>query len=394
MPQRRILVVTGSRAEYGLLRWVMEYLRNDERVALLTGVTGMHLSPAFGLTHRSVEADGFRIDARVDMLLASDAPGAIAKSVGLGTLGFADAFDRLQPDIAVVLGDRFEILAAAQAAMLMRIPVAHVHGGEISEGAIDDSIRHSITKMASLHFVAAAPYRRRVIQLGESPSRVFTVGAPGVDAIDKIEPSTRAELDQTLGLPIRSPFILATYHPATLGETAALDAVSAFCSALDRFPTARVVVTKSNADSGGHVINAALERWVADNPGRATIHSSLGQRFYLSALRLADLVIGNSSSGLIEAPALRVPTVNIGPRQDGRLKAASVVDCAENAEAIATAIEQALSAGHAVTTRSMIAPYGGVGASKAIASTLASFPLATLRRKRFEDVPFVEVPDV
>lgn len=386
--QRKICVVTGSRAEYGLLRETMRALVRDERVRLQVIATGMHLSPTFGDTFHAIEEDGFAIDARVDMLLASDRPVAVAKSVGLGTIGFADALERLRPELLVVLGDRFEVLAAAQAALLLRIPVAHVHGGEVTAGAVDDAIRHAITKMAHLHFVAAEPYRRRVIQLGEDPSRVFCVGAPGLDALRTTDLLDRAEVEARLGKGLGSMTFLVTYHPATLGSVEPRAAAVAMLAALDRFPEAIVVMTKPNADAHGSDVAAELDAWAARNGERTVLRTSLGSLLYLSVMRLATLVIGNSSSGIIEAPALGVPTVNIGPRQDGRLRARSVIDCAEDEDAIAAAIGRAISAAHRVEFAGSIPPYGrGGDASAQIAETLASFPLPALLHKIFQDVP-------
>lgn len=388
--RRRICVVTGSRAEYGLLRWTMEHLREDPRVALQIAATGMHLSAEFGSTVRAIEVDGFTIDARVDMLLASDEPRAITKSVGLGVIGFADAYDTLRPDLVVLLGDRFEILAAAQAAMLMRIPIAHIHGGEISEGAIDDSIRHAITKMSSLHFVAADDYRRRVVQLGEDPARVFAVGAPGLDALQRLTLLSPDDTATRIGLTLRQPTFLVTYHPATLGDTDPVASVNALLRALDRFPDATTVLTKPNADAAGRGIAAALDAWAATRKDRVAVHTSLGHLGYLSAMHLADVVIGNSSSGLIEAPAMRVATVNIGPRQDGRLKGPSVIDCPEDEQAIVRAIQRAISDEHRTLVRTSTPPYGvGGGVSAKIAEVLATVPIDGLIRKRFYDLPVV-----
>lgn len=384
---RRICVVTGSRAEYGLLRWTMEALRADPRVTLLVAATGMHLSVEFGTTAKAIEEDGFRIDAKVDMLLASDDPRAIAKSVGLGVIGFADAYATLAPDLVVLLGDRFEILAAAQAALLMKIPIAHLHGGEISEGAIDDAIRHAITKMASLHFVAALDYRQRVLQLGEEPARVFAVGAPGLDALSSLALLDREALEARVGIKLRSPSLLVTYHPATLGADPIL-AAKTVLRALERFDHGSVIVTKPNADAAGREIAALIDAWAAPRREHVAVHTSLGQLGYLSAMRHVDVVVGNSSSGLIEAPAMRVPTVNIGPRQDGRLKAASVIDCDEIEQEIVQAIERARSVAHREATKTMRPPYGtGGGVSKAIAENLATVPLEGLARKHFYDLP-------
>ena len=390
---RTIAVVTGSRAEYGLLRWLLEDIQRDDALRLQLIATGMHLSTEFGLTYRSIEAEGFHIDEKVHILVSSDDPVAIAKSVGLGTIGFADALARLRPDVVLLLGDRFELLAAAQAALLLRIPIAHLHGGEASVGAIDESIRHALTKMSSLHFVAAEAYRRRVIQMGEDPSRVFLVGTSGLDVLGRVTLATREAIEQDVGLSLRSPSFLVTYHPATLGDRPAVEALKELLTALDRFPAAHVLVTRANADSEGRAINAALDAWAAGQPpDRVAVHTSLGQLRYLAAMRCVNAVVGNSSSGLIEAPAMRIPTVNIGPRQDGRLKADSVIDCAERADAIEAALKSALTPEHAARVRRMHPPYGdGPGASSRIKEVLKTVPLEHLTRKVFYDVSFEEV---
>ncbi len=384
--RRRICVVSGTRADYGLLYWLMRYLREDASVKLQMTLTGMHLSPEFGLTYRVAEADGFEIAAKVEMLLSGDTPVAIAKSMGLATIGFGEAFDRLQPDILVVLGDRFEILAAAQAAMLARIPIAHIHGGEISEGAIDEATRHALTKMAHLHFAAAEPYRQRIIQLGENPDRVFNVGAPGLDNIRCLVPLTRDELERQLGITSGRPLFAVTYHPATLQNQDPSIPTAEMLSALDRFPSAVVVLTGANADSRGRVINEMIAEFVARRPGRAVAVTSLGQLRYLSLLRHADCVIGNSSSGIIEAPAIGTPTVNIGNRQCGRLRAASVIDAEEDADKIEAAIQQALTSGFQAAAALCLTPFGDGHSSQRIAQVLVSYPLENLLHKRFFDL--------
>lgn len=389
--RRKICIVTGSRAEYGLLRGTMQRLRDDARVTLQVVATGMHLSTELGLTYELIEKDGFTIDARVDMLLASDEPRAIAKSMGLGTIGFADAWECLRPDLIVVLGDRFEILSAVQAALVMRLPVAHIHGGEISAGAVDDAIRHSLTKMAHLHFVAADEYRSRVIQLGEDPSRVFHVGSPGLDAIANETPLARDEVERRVGIALGDRSLLVTYHPATLGDQDPLASVNALLEALHELledERVSVVMTKPNADAGGRRIAKRLEAWASEHDARRVVlHTNLGSALYLSTLRLVSAVVGNSSSGLIEAPAVGVPTVNVGPRQDGRLRAASVIDCAEDAQAIKQAIGRALSAEHREVTRTMTPPYGrGGDVSRSIAEILVTAPLEGITKKRFHDL--------
>lgn len=341
--KRRICVVTGTRAEYGLLYWLLREINNDDGLELQIVATGMHLSPEFGLTYKQIEADGFYIDAKVEMLLSSDSPVGIAKSMGLGTIGLAEVFDRLKPDILVVLGDRFEILAAAQAAMVARIPIAHIHGGEVTEGAFDECIRHAITKMAQWHFVAAETYRKRVIQLGEAPERVFNFGAPALDQIQNLDWLDRISLQNWLGIVLKSPLFLVTYHPATLNEQEPVTAMNELLGALDHFPEATVIFTYPNADTRGRALISKLEQWVLENKDRARAFISLGQQRYLSVMREADVVIGNSSSGLIEGPILKKATVNIGDRQKGRLSAPSVINAIENKKEIIAAIKKALS---------------------------------------------------
>lgn len=390
MSARRVCIVTGTRAEYGLLYWLMREVQDAPGLDLQIAVTGMHLSPEFGLTVQDIEADGFEIDERVEMLLSSDSPTGISKSVGLGVIGFADAFDRLDPDVVVVLGDRFEILAAAQSAMIARIPVAHLHGGETTEGAIDESIRHAITKLADLHFVAAAPFRQRVIQLGEQPTRVFNVGAPGLDYIQRLDLMSRDELEQSLDIAFGDPTLLVTYHPATrqdaASETAANELLTAIERILDQSPGGRVIFTKSNADTHGRVINKCLQAFVNTHPNRTHLYDSLGQRRYLSALHYVDVVVGNSSSGIIEAPAIPVPTVNVGPRQKGRPRADSVLDCPDDASAIFDAVTTALSDNFQSRLDDVASPYGTGEASSEICHHLQTADL-TPSMKSFYDLP-------
>ncbi len=383
--KRKICVVTGTRAEYGLLCWLMREIRDDPALELQIIATGAHLSPDFGLTYRAIEADGFAIDAKVEMLLASDTPVAIAKSIGLGVIGFADALAVLKPDILVLLGDRYEILAAAQAALVARIPVAHLHGGELTEGAFDDAIRHALTKMAHLHFVAAEPYRRRVIQLGEDPDRVFNFGAPGLDSLHRLTLLGRADLEAALGFAFGAVNLLVTYHPVTLADEDPQAAMAALLAALDAFPQARIIFTRPNADTHGRVINELIDRYIEDRPGRAAAYASLGQLRYLSAVAQVDAVIGNSSSGLSEAPALKKPAVNIGARQQGRLRAASVIDCPAAPDAIRAAISRALSAEFAPVVQAAVAPYGDGDASRRIKEQLKITPLDGLAVKKFYD---------
>ena len=381
---RKICVVTGTRAEYGLLYWLMKEIQDDAALQLQLVVTGMHLSPEFGLTYRTIEEDGFTIDAKVEMLLSSDTPVGIAKSIGLGVIGFADVLERLQPDIMVVLGDRYEILAAAQAALVARIPVAHIHGGETTEGAIDESIRHAITKMSHLHFVAAEPYRTRVIQLGEHPDTVFNVGALGIENIKRLQLLDKPELEQSINFELGATCFLVTYHPATLGTTTPQAAMQELLDALDQFPDARIIFTKPNSDTDGRVLGQMIDEYARCNKGRVVVFTSMGQIRYLSALQYVDAVIGNSSSGIIEAPACNIPTVNIGDRQSGRLKADSIIDCRETTESIATAIRKALAPSFREGVRQGVSLYGYGASASQIRNRLKQACLSD--RKRFYDL--------
>lgn len=381
---RTVCVVTGSRAEYGLLSSTLRAIDADPALALQIIATGMHLSPEFGQTVRQIEADGFTVDARVDMLISADTEVAVTKSLGLGVIGFADAYERLAPDIVLVLGDRFEILAAAQAALLARIPLAHIHGGEVSEGAFDEAIRHAITKMAQWHFVAAEPYRKRVVQLGEAPERVFNVGAPGLDYLWHQTWMSPPELAESLEFPLSSPLFLITYHPVTLSGKSPVGPMQELLGALEEFPQATLIFTYPNADTGGRALIQCIDDFVGRHAERAKAFVSLGQKRYLNLMRQADLVLGNSSSGLTEAPALRRPTVNIGDRQKGRLKAASVIDAHENRGDIVAAIRQALSPVFQETLLTTESLYGSGNAAAAIVAQLKQ-PLPDIR-KRFFDI--------
>jgi len=386
--KRKICVVTGTRAEYGLLYWLMKEIQSDPDLTLQIVVTGMHLTPEFGLTYRQIEEDGFLIDERVEMLLSSDTPVGITKSIGLGVIGFADALDRLKPNILVVLGDRYEIFAAAQAAMTARIPIAHIHGGETTEGAIDEAMRHAITKMSHLHFTAAEPYRQRVIQLGESPERVFNCGTPGLDNIEKLSLLDKPALEKALDFSLGECFFLVTYHPVTLAGDGLEGAVDELFHALDRFPEAKLLFTGANADAAGRIINQKIGEYVAARPLRARFFNSLGQRLYLSALSVTDVVVGNSSSGLLEAPALKKPAVNLGDRQKGRLRADSVIDCEENEAEIIQAIQRGLSQEFKGRLEGMRPPYGGSGVSARIKERLKGETLEGILMKRFHDIRF------
>ena len=336
---KKVCVVTGTRAEYGLLKPLIEKINNDADLQLVA--TGMHLSPEFGLTYKEIEQDGFEITERNEMLLSSDTPNGITKSVGLGTIGFADIFTRIAPDIAVILGDRYEALAAATAAMIHRIPIAHIHGGELTEGIIDEPIRHAITKMSILHFTTTEEYRNRVIQLGEHPGRVFYVGALGVENIKTQSLMSKKELEKSIRFKLDRSYMIVTFHPVTLENNTAKEQFENLLEALDSTEDYQILFTKANADTDGRIINQKIDAYVNRNKERAIAFTSLGMVRYLSALQYCDMVVGNSSSGIIEVPSFHIPTVNIGNRQKGRVRGRSVVDCGCTPKEIMGAIRTA-----------------------------------------------------
>lgn len=384
---KKVCVVTGTRAEYGLLRWVMEGIRQSQSLQLQVIATGMHLSPEFGLTYRSIEEDGFTIDRKVEMLLSSDSPVGVTKSLGLAVIGFADALAELQPDILLVLGDRYEILAAASAALIARIPVAHLHGGELTEGAFDDAIRHAITKMSHLHFVAAEEYRQRVIQLGEVPERVFNVGGLGIDNIFRLPLLERSALEEALEFHLGERNLLVTFHPATLEQGQATVQMAELLGALDALENTNIVLTMPNSDTESRGLFEMVDAFVAANPQTRKAFTSLGQLRYLSCLRWFDGVVGNSSSGLLEAPTLKKGTINIGDRQRGRLRASSVIDCAPNKDEILKALARLFSAEFQAEATRTVNPYGSGGASEKVVEVLSRVSCASLAKKRFHDLP-------
>lgn len=384
--KRKICVVTGTRAEYGLLYWLMKEIQADDALELQVIATGAHLSPEFGLTYCEIEKDGFAINAKVEMLLSSDSAAGVTKSIGIALIGFADAFARLSTDIAVVLGDRYEILAAAEAAMMANIPIAHIHGGELTEGAIDDSIRHAITKMAHLHFVAAPEYRNRVIQMGENPAHVYEVGAVGIDNIVKMPLMSRHELEESIQFALGEKYFLVTYHPVTVSNAKHSYALQNLFDALDCFPEYRVLFTKSNSDAGGREINRQIDVYAERRKDRVVCCTSLGQLRYLSAMKHAAAVVGNSSSGILEAPVLKASTVNIGDRQKGRLRFPSVIDCAEEKGAIVAAIQKALSEDFRQGLEDMVIPHSDGNIAVRIKNVLRDVPLEGLFQKQFFDL--------
>jgi UDP-N-acetylglucosamine 2-epimerase (non-hydrolysing)/GDP/UDP-N,N'-diacetylbacillosamine 2-epimerase (hydrolysing) len=368
--KRKICVVTGTRAEYGLLLPLLRALKGDSAFELQLIATAAHLSPEFGLTYRIIEEDGFAIDAKVEMLLSSDTAVGIAKSIGLGTIGFADAFDRLRPDLLVLLGDRFEMLAAAQAALVARLPIAHIGGGDTTEGAFDEAIRHSITKMSQLHFVTNQESADRVLQLGEETSRVFVAGNLGIDLIKEIELLPRAEVEKRIGFKFRRKNLLLTFHPVTLQEDYGLEEFESMLSAVDRLGNNYgMIFTRPNADTYGRAIVKRLDRFVATHEN-ASVHTSLGSQMYLSTMASIDVVVGNSSSALYEAPTFQKPSVDIGERQSGRLRANSVIHCEARAEDIHAAIIKGLS----LDCSDVVNPYGDGNSVPRILAVLKNTP--------------------
>ena len=388
---RKVCIVTGTRADYGLLRWVIDGIHSSKILQLQMVVTGMHLSPEFGLTVQQIEADGYPIDWRVEILLSSDTAVGITKSMGLGLIGFADALAHLQPDLLLVLGDRYEIMVAVQAAMIARIPIAHLHGGELTEGAFDDAIRHSITKMAHLHFVAAEEYRQRVIQLGEQPDRVFCVGGLGIDNIKRLELLNRQQLEESLNFKLGDRNLLVTFHPVTLEKGTIVEQMAELFTALDQFPDVNLIFTMPNSDTDGRVLFQMIKTFVHDRP-HACAFTSLGQLRYLSCIQHVDGVVGNSSSGLAEVPSFKKPTINIGDRQRGRLKAQSVIDCLPQSDVIATSIKLALSpVFQQQLQQPFLNPYGEGGASEAIVTKLEAIEFTDLLKKLFHDCQ-IDIP--
>lgn len=379
---RRICVVSGTRAEYGLLRWLMQAIKDDPVLSLQVIVTGMHLSPTFGLTYKVIEEDGFHIDYKVHMLGTSDSTVDISNSIAKGIIGCAEAFAELQPDLVVLLGDRFEIFSAATAALVARIPIAHIHGGESTEGLLDEAFRHSITKMSHLHFVAAEEYKNRVMQLGEDPNHVYLVGGLGVDTIKKLKLLSKEELENQLKLHFRSRNLLITFHPVTLENETAKKQMDELLEALSSLEDTTLIFTMPNADSGGRLLIKMIDDFV-EMHSNAHAFTTLGQLRYLSTIAYVDGVVGNSSSGLTEVPSFKKGTINIGDRQLGRLRATSVIDCDPNQDDIKNALRSLYSVEYQEGLKYTLNPYGTGGASEKILEILHNVKFPELLKKRF-----------
>ena len=385
MSKRKICVVTGTRAEYGLLYWLMKEIEVDNKLELQLIVTGMHLSPEFGLTYKEVEKD-FKIDKKIEMLLSSDTAIGISKSMGLAQISFAEAYEELKPDILVVLGDRYEIFSAVSSAMIANIPIAHLHGGETTEGAFDESIRHSITKMSHLHFTATDSYRNRVIQLGEHPNRVFNVGGLGIDNIKKLRLLSKEEFEKSIDFKLNKKNILITFHPVTLENSTAQEQFQTLLDVVNELEETNIIFTKANSDTDGRIINSMIDEYVSKYKDKSVVFTSLGQLRYLSALQYVDAVVGNSSSGLAEAPSFKIGTINIGDRQKGRIMADSVIDCDISKTSIVAGFKKLYSEEFKKLLLNSENPYGNGGASVTIKEIIKDIDLSNILKKQFYDL--------
>jgi len=385
MRLKKICVVTGTRADYGLLHWLMRDIGEDQELQLQIIATGMHLSKEFGRTYLEIENDGFQIDEKIDISLTSDSNLEVSKSIGIGIMKFAEVFEKIKPDMLVVLGDRFEILSTVSAAMIAKIPIAHIHGGETTEGVIDEAIRHSITKMSHLHFTATDEYRKRVVQLGENPKRVFNVGGLGVDNISKLNLLTKKQLEREIGFALGDKTILVTFHPVTLEKKSSEFQFNELLASLDDLFDTRIIFTKSNSDPDGRIINQMIDEFTK-NRKNTIAYSSMGYLNYLSTMQFVDFIIGNSSSGLLEAPSFKIATINIGDRQKGRIKAKSVIDCPPLRSQISEAIRNACSEEFKSSLGKVKNPYGAGGASRKILKVIKSTNFKQILKKTFFDI--------
>ena len=383
--KRKICVVTGTRAEYGLLQPIMKAIKEDKLLELQVAVTGMHLSPEFGLTYKTIEEDDFEISEKIEILLSSDTSIGVAKAIGLATISFSETLNRLKPDFIMILGDRFELLAAAQAALVSRIPIVHLAGGDVTEGAFDEAIRHSITKMSQLHFVTNKESEKRVHQLGEDPESIHLVGNPGLDHLNSLKLMGKNELEKSLRYSFKSKNILVTFHSVTLDNAPSVNSFSALLEALDGLgEDIGIIFTRPNADTEGRQLIKMLDKYVEDR-SNCIVYTSLGQLRYLSTVALVDVVVGNSSSGILEAPSLKTATVNIGDRQKGRLRADSIIDCEPITENIKESIQQAFK----LDCSTVVNPYGDGNTTERVLKVLREINHPErLIKKHFYDIDF------
>ena len=388
MSKRKICVVTGSRAEYGLLYWLLKKIDADQELELQLIATGMHLSLEFGLTYKEIEKD-FKIDKKIDIQLSLDTSVGISRSIGIAQTSIAEAYNELKPDIVVVLGDRYEIFSAASAAMIAKIPIAHIHGGELTEGSWDDCIRHCISKMSHLHFTATEEYKNRVIQLGEHPDRVFNVGGVGIENIKKLKLLSKNELENIINFKLNKRNLLITFHPVTLENNTSKEQFQELLNAINELDNTNIIFTKTNSDLNGKVINKMIDEYTSENPKKSVGFISLGQLRYLSALQYVDAVVGNSSSGLLEAPSFKVGTINIGDRQKGRIKASSIIDCEPKKNSISTALTKLYSKEFLKTLKTSINPYGDGHSSRKIIKKIKKINLKTILKKSFYDLNLI-----
>lgn len=371
--KKNICIITGTRAEYGLLCPLIKKINEDDQFNLQLLVTGMHLSPEFGLTYKQIKEAGYKIDEKVEILLSSDTSIGISKSMGLAIISFSEVFDRLKPDMVVVLGDRYEIFSAVSVANISRIPVCHLHGGETTEGAFDENLRHSITKMSYLHFTSTEEYRKRVIQLGESPDRVFNVGAIGIENIKKMNLLSKEELERSINFKLDKKYAIVTFHPVTLENNTAKNQFKELLLVLDKIKDLKVIFTKANSDTDGRIINNMIDEFVLTDKERFISFTSMGSLRYLSAIKYSDVVIGNSSSGIVEVPSFNKPTVNIGDRQKGRIQAKSIINCEPIKQEIEKAIEKALSKEFLANIKDVKNPYGDGNVSDKVIEKIKYF---------------------
>lgn len=385
--KRKICVVTGTRAEYGLLNPLLNEINHDAALELQVIATGMHLSPEFGLTYKEIEKE-FEIDKKIEILLSSDTSVGVSKSMGLAQISFSEAYEELKPDIVVVLGDRYEIFSAVSAAMIARIPIAHLDGGETTEGAFDEAIRHSITKMSHIHFPCTEIYRKRVIQLGEDPERVFNFGATGIDNILKMELLNKEEFEDSIDFHLNTNNILITFHPVTLENTTAAAQFKEILKVVDELQDTNIIFTKANSDTDGRIINKMIDEYVLNNAHKAKAFTSLGQLRYLSALQHVDAVVGNSSSGIIEAPSFKTATINVGDRQKGRIRVDSIIDCENRYQSIKDAFKKLYSDDFQAVLKNVKSPYGDGNASSRICNVLKTVDLSDILKKPFYNIGF------